>query len=96
MNYIIKEIEKKDLYDYMYVFTHAWDETYRGIMANDFLDKIKNELDKNVEHLKNKFDKTKKVKPYGVDVNSGCKNDKGTKDKKKVEKFVYNAKNTII
>lgn len=38
----------------------------------------------------------KKVKPYGVDVNSGCKNDEGIKDKEKVEKFIYNAKNTII
>ena len=37
-----------------------------------------------------------KAKPYGVDVNSGCKNDKGIKDKDKVKAFVYNAKNTII
>ena len=38
----------------------------------------------------------KKARPYGVDVNSGCKNHKGMKDKEKVEKFVFNAKNTII
>ena len=31
-------------------------------------------------------------KPYGVDVNSGCKNEKGVKDEKKVSQFVYNAK----
>ena len=30
--------------------------------------------------------------PYGVDVNSGCKNDKGVKDALKVKQFVYNAK----
>ena len=28
-----------------------------------------------------------------VDVNSGCKNEKGVKDAEKVKKFVYNAKN---
>jgi len=32
--------------------------------------------------------------PYGVDVNSGCKNEKGVKDAEKVKQFVYNAKNT--
>ena len=31
--------------------------------------------------------------PYGVDVNSGCKNEKGVKDAEKVKQFVYNAKN---
>jgi len=31
-------------------------------------------------------------KPYGVDVNSGCKNEKGIKDAEKVKQFVYNAK----
>ena len=31
-------------------------------------------------------------KPYGVDVNSGCKNEKGVKDEIKVKQFVYNAK----
>lgn len=30
--------------------------------------------------------------PYGVDVNSGCKNEKGVKDAEKVKRFVYNAK----
>lgn len=33
------------------------------------------------------------VEPYGVDVNSGCKNTLGIKDAKKVKEFVYNAKN---
>lgn len=32
------------------------------------------------------------VKPYGVDVNSGCKNSLGNKDPNKVKEFVYNAK----
>ena len=32
------------------------------------------------------------VKPYGVDVNSGCKNELGIKDRIKVKEFVKNAK----
>ena len=32
------------------------------------------------------------VKPYGVDVNSGCKNELGYKDKEKIKNFVNNAK----
>ncbi len=38
----------------------------------------------------------KSAQPYGVDVNSGCKNDKGVKDKEKVKEFVFNAKHTTL
>lgn len=38
----------------------------------------------------------KLAQPYGVDVNSGCKNDKGVKDKEKVRKFIINAKGINI
>ena len=40
----------------------------------------------------NVVDAIKKANPYGVDVNSGCKNDKGVKDKGKVKLFIKNAK----
>lgn len=63
MNYKIKEIEKEDLYDYMYVNTYSWNETYKGIIDEKFLEKIKNELEQNVERLKNEFDKTKIEEP---------------------------------
>lgn len=63
MSYRIKEIEKDDLYDYMYVNTHSWDETYRGIINDEFLDKILRELDSNVERLKGKFDRQKIEEP---------------------------------
>lgn len=62
-NYIIKEIEKEDLYDYMYVNTYAWNETYKGIMSDDFLETIKKELNQNVQRLKEKFDQTKIDEP---------------------------------
>ena len=32
------------------------------------------------------------VNPYGVDVNSGCKNESGKKDREKIKEFVINAK----
>ena len=38
-------------------------------------------------------DAIKTANPYGVDVNSGCKNDLGKKDREKVKSFVKNAKN---
>lgn len=34
--------------------------------------------------------------PYGVDVNSGCKNENGVKDREKVKLFVSNAKKYLI
>ena len=63
MYYAIKGIEKKNLYDYMFVNTYAWNETYRGIVADEFLDKIKNELKQNVERLEKEFDRTKIDEP---------------------------------
>lgn len=63
MNFIIKEIEKDDLYDYMYVNTYAWNETYKGIMSDEFLKKIKKELNQNVERLENKYEQTRKDEP---------------------------------
>ena len=41
---------------------------------------------------KNVQEAIKIVQPYGVDVNSGCKNELGQKDSKKVAEFVSNAK----
>ena len=63
MNYYIKEVEKEDLYDYMYVSTYAWNETYKGIMSDEYLDNIKKNLNANVERLRNNFDQTKKEEP---------------------------------
>lgn len=43
----------------------------------------------------NVSDAIKKVRPFGVDVNSGCKNKDGSKDRNKVIKFVKNAKRVV-
>lgn len=63
MAYLIKEIEKKDIYDFMYVNTMSWTETYKGIIDDSFLEKIVNELDKNVERQVNLFDQIKAERP---------------------------------
>ncbi|MCR5309478.1 MAG: GNAT family N-acetyltransferase [Bacilli bacterium] len=63
MTYLIKEIEKKDIYDFMYVNTMSWTECYKGIIDDSFLEKIVNELDKNVERQINLFDKLKTEQP---------------------------------
>lgn len=36
------------------------------------------------------------VKPFGVDVNTGCKNNIGGKDFNKLKQFIKNAKNCNI
>ncbi len=41
-------------------------------------------------------DAIKIVKPFGVDVNTGCKNDLGQKDLYKIKQFIKNAKKLII
>ncbi len=47
----------------MYVNTHAWNETYKGIMSDEFLEKIKKELNENVERLQSKYEQTKIDEP---------------------------------
>ena len=61
MNYYIKEMTIKDAYDFMYVNTLGWNETYRGIVPDEFLDKIMNNIPENAEKLKNKFEDSKKL-----------------------------------
>jgi hypothetical protein len=42
MNYIIRRKEKKDCYEIANVVTIAWQETYRGIINDEFLDNLPN------------------------------------------------------
>lgn len=63
MNYTIKEIEKEDLYDYMYIFVNSWNETYKDIIDKKYLDKLIINLNENVEKQKNNFEKTKIEEP---------------------------------
>ena len=40
MNYVIRRRQRADCYDIAHVVTVAWQETYRGIVADDFLDNL--------------------------------------------------------
>ena len=42
MEYKIRKKEQKDCYDIAHVITVAWQETYRGIVNDDFLDSLPN------------------------------------------------------
>ena len=68
--------------------THDWNKSRELIETLDKPTFLAGGLNPNNVRLAIKI-----AKPYGVDVNSGCKNDKGIKDKDKVKRFVYNAKN---
>lgn len=67
--------------------THYWNKSRELIQILDKPTFLAGGLNpENVEQA------IKLAQPYGVDVNSGCKNDKGVKDKEKVRKFIINAK----
>lgn len=55
MDYEIKELTYDSITDYMKVNTKSWQETYRGIINDEFLDKINNEIDKNIKKQQDKF-----------------------------------------
>lgn len=55
MNYEIRELTYDTIADYMQVNTKAWQETYRGIINDDFLEKINKEIDNNIRKQQDKF-----------------------------------------
>lgn len=55
MDYEIKELTYDTISDYMKVNTKSWQETYRGIINDEFLDKINNEIDNNIKKQQDKF-----------------------------------------
>lgn len=63
MNYRIKEIEKSDLYDYLYVNANSWSESYRGIIDDAFLDKFKSNISDRVQGHIDRFDLIKVEEP---------------------------------
>lgn len=42
MEYKIRRREQKDCYDIAHIVTVAWQETYRGIVNDEFLDNLLN------------------------------------------------------
>ena len=62
-NIEIVPVNKENLKDYVYVNVNSWNETYRGIMSDDFLDMIMNNIDSNVQRQIDSFDEKLKEEP---------------------------------
>lgn len=64
MNYSIEELNLNNIRDYVEVNTKAWEETYKGIVNDEFLELIntKEEINNSIERIKkslnNPFDKS--------------------------------------
>lgn len=67
--------------------THDWNKSYELIKLLDKPTFLAGGLNPNNVKLA-----IETADPYGVDVNSGCKNENGRKDRNKVKVFVKNAK----
>ena len=62
-NIEIVPVNKENLKDYVFVNVNSWNETYRGIMSDDFLDMIMNNIDLNVQRQIDSFDEKLKEEP---------------------------------
>ena len=56
MNYIIRKKERKDCADVAHVVTVAWNETYKGIVPDDFLEGLYLNEEQRTINSYNKFD----------------------------------------
>ena len=56
MNYLIRKRTKEDCKDIAHVVTVAWNETYKGIVPDWFLDELKNNEEKRAKKTFNEFD----------------------------------------
>lgn len=55
MDYIIRKIRKDDAYDVIHVVTISWNETYKGIVPDDFLELLKHNEQERVEKFHANF-----------------------------------------
>ncbi len=56
MNYIIRKKERKDCDGIARVVTTAWNETYKGIVPDEFLDNLKENEEERIKNSYSKFD----------------------------------------
>lgn len=56
MNYIIRKKERKDCYDIARVVTIAWNETYKGLVPDEFLNNLFLNEEERAKNSYNKFD----------------------------------------
>lgn len=67
----IKELALEDIPDYVKVNTIAWQESYKGLIADSILDEVLNNIDNSIQKQINKFDNDKKnnIKKFILKVN---------------------------
>ncbi len=56
MIYLIRESKRDDAYDIMHVVTLAWNETYKGIVPDEFLKELKKNEDERAKSHYDEFD----------------------------------------
>lgn len=68
----IKELTLEDIPDYVKVDTLAWQESYKGIIADSILDEVVNNVENSIQKQINKFDNDKKnnIKKFVLKVNN--------------------------
>jgi len=68
----IKELTLEDIPDYVKVDTLAWQESYKGLIADSILDEVVNNIENYIQKQINKFDNDKKnnIKKFVFKVNN--------------------------
>ena len=56
MDYLIRKIKREDTKSISHVVTVAWNETYKGIVPDDFLEELKHNESERANNFYNKFD----------------------------------------
>lgn len=56
MNYIIRKSEQKDCFEIAHIVTVTWNETYKGIVPDWFLEELKNNEKERAQKSFNNFD----------------------------------------
>ena len=55
-NIILREATFEDIEEVAQLHINSWHETYAGIISQNYLENMKNKLDKRIERMKNEFD----------------------------------------
>ncbi len=56
MKYLIRNSTKNDVYDVAHVVTVSWNETYKGLVSDKFLEELKNNEDERARRALDKFE----------------------------------------
>lgn len=69
MNYKIRKIVKKECFDITHIETLAWNETYKGIVPDEFLNNLYNNEDERTKRRLDNYEKSEKNQ-YVLEINN--------------------------